>query len=65
MARGDGIAKKGHTVGKNLGDDGPSAKIMKAKKSLGVSNEERKADGMNRAKLVNQFGSTGLKGKGR
>jgi hypothetical protein len=65
MARGDGIAKKGHTVGKNLGDDGPKAKIMAAKKSLGVSNEERKADGMNRAKLVNQFGSTGLKGKGR
>lgn len=64
MARGDGIAKKGHTVGKNLGDDGPSAKIMKANKKLGVSNEERKADGMNRAKLVNQFGSTGLKGKG-
>ena len=64
MARGDGIAKKGHTVGKNLGDDGPSAKTMKANKKLGVSNEERKADGMNRAKLVNQFGSTGLKGKG-
>jgi hypothetical protein len=64
MARGDGIAKKGLTVGKNLGDDGPKAKTMKANKSLGVSNEERKADGRNRAKLVNQFGSIGLKGKG-
>jgi hypothetical protein len=64
MARGDGIAKKGHTVGKNLGDSGSSAKIMKANKSLGVSNEERKADGRNRAKLANQFGSVGLKGKG-
>jgi hypothetical protein len=64
MARGDGIAKKGLTVGKNLGDDGPKAKTMKANKSLGVSNEERKADGMNRAKLAYQFGSTNLKGKG-
>lgn len=64
MARGDGIARKGHTKGKNLGDSGSNAPIMSAKKSLGVSNEERKADGMNRAKLANQFGSVGLKGKG-
>jgi hypothetical protein len=64
MARGDGIIKKGATKGKNLGDSGPTAKIMKAKKSLGVSNEERLADGYSRSKLVNQFGSTGLKGKG-
>ena len=64
MARGDGIAKKGMTKGRNLGDDGPKAKTMSANKSLGVSNDERKADGMNRAKLANQFGSIGLKGKG-
>jgi len=64
MARGDGIAKKGMTKGRNLGDDGPKAKTMSANKSLGVSNEERKAEGRNRAKLVNQFGSTDLKGKG-
>jgi len=64
MARDTGIESKGRTKGKNLGDSGPTAKIMKANKSLGVSNEERKADGMNRAKLINQFGSTGLKGKG-
>ena len=64
MARGDGIAKKGHTIGKNLGDDGPSAKIMKANKSLGVSNEERKAEGRNRAKLAYEKGAGTLKGKG-
>ena len=65
MARGDGIAKKGHTVGKNFGDSGPTAKTLKGNKKLGVSNEERLADGKNRSKLVNQFGSIGLKGKGR
>lgn len=59
-----GINKTGKTKGKNLGDSGPTAKIMKANKSLGKSNEEMKADGRNRAKLVNQFGSIGLKGKG-
>lgn len=64
MARGDGIAKKGLTVGKNLGDSGPKAKIDKGNKSLGVSNEMRKADGRSRARLDNQFGSIGLKGKG-
>ena len=64
MARGDGIAKKGLTKGKNLGDSGPTAKTMKANKSLGVSNEMRKADGSSRSRLDNQFGSIGLKGKG-
>jgi hypothetical protein len=64
MARGDGIAKKGQTVGKNLGDSGKSVKTMKANKSLGVSNEMRKADGKSRSRLDNQFGSIGLKGKG-
>lgn len=64
MAKGDGIAKKGHTKGKNLGDSGKSVKTMKANKSLGVSNEMRKADGSSRSRLDNQFGSIGLKGKG-
>ena len=64
MARGDGIAKKGLTVGKNLGDSGKTAKTMKANKSLGVSNEMRKADGSGRSRLDNQFCSIGLKGKG-
>ena len=64
MARGDGIAKKGHTKGKNLGDSGKSAPIMKANKSVGVSNEQLKADGRNRAKLAYEKGSMGLKGKG-
>jgi hypothetical protein len=64
MARGDGIIKKGATKGKNLGDSGPTAKITKGNKSLGVSNEMLKADGSSRSRLDNQFGSIGLKGKG-
>jgi hypothetical protein len=64
MAKGDGIIKKGATKGKNLGDSGKTAKIDKGNKKLGVSNETLKADGRNRAKLANQFGSVGLKGKG-
>jgi hypothetical protein len=64
MARGDGIIQKGATKGKNLGDSGPTAKINKGNKSLGVSNEMRKADGSGRSRLHNQFGSIGLKGKG-
>ena len=43
MARGDGIAKKGHTKGKNLGDSGKSVGIEggKAKryKAGGISDE--------------------------
>ena len=65
MAKFDGVISKGATKGKNLGDSGPNAKIDKGNKKLGVSNEEMKADGRNRAKLANQFGSVGLKGKGR
>jgi hypothetical protein len=64
MAKFDGVIKKGATKGKNLGDSGPTAKTMKANKSLGVSNEMRKADGKSRSRLDNQFGSIGLKGKG-
>lgn len=64
MAKGNGIESKGKTKGKNLGDSGPTAKITKGNKSLGKSNEDMKADGRNRAKLQNQFGSIGLKGKG-
>jgi hypothetical protein len=64
MAKFDGAIKKGATKGKNLGDSGKSAKIDKANKSLGVSNEMRKADGKSRSRLDNQFGSIGLKGKG-
>lgn len=64
MAKGDGIIKKGATKGKNLGDSGPTAKTLKGNKKLGVSNEELLADGRSRAKLANQFGSIGLKGKG-
>lgn len=64
MAKGNGIEGKGKTKGKNLGDSGKTAKIDKANKSAGVSNEMRKADGRSRARLDNQFGSIGLKGKG-
>ena len=66
MAKFDGIISKGATKGKNLGDDGKSVAIDNGVKGPGgKTNEEMKADGRNRAKLVNQFGSIGLKGKGR
>jgi len=65
MAKGNGIESKGKTKGKNLGDSGPNVATMNGgKKSLGKSNEQMLAEGRNRAKLSNQFGSTGLKGKG-
>ena len=66
MARGDGIAQKGHTVGKNLGDDGPSVKTMNGGTSSagGKTNESMLKEGRNRAKLAYQCGSTNLKGKG-
>ena len=48
----DGIAKKGKTKGKNLGDTGPSVGIQKGgKKSGGKTNEAMKAVGRGLAKV--------------
>lgn len=53
----DGIASKGKTKGKNLGDDGPSMGIMaggKGKKGGGKSNADMKSMGRNLAKVAAQ-----------
>jgi len=52
----DGIAKKGKTVGKNLGDSGPTQKeIMGGKgKGKGKTNANMKAMGRNLAKIAAQ-----------
>jgi hypothetical protein len=53
----DGIAKKGKTEGKNLGNDGPTKGTMHGgKKSSGVSSEKMKAVGRGLAKVANQGG---------
>lgn len=51
----NGIAKKGHTKGKNLGDSGASVSGIKGgKKSAGVTNDSLKAMGRNEARVANQ-----------
>ena len=52
----DGIAKKGKTVGKNLGDSGPTASIEKgpAKHTVGKTNADMKKLGRNLAKVATQ-----------
>ena len=52
----DGIAKKGKTVGKNLGDSGPVAKMMHGGmgKGKGKTNSDMKSMGRNLAKIANQ-----------
>ena len=58
----DGIAKKGKTEGKNLGDSGPTAKIDNGgKKSAGVTSMKMKQVGRNMARAMNQKSS----GRGR
>jgi len=58
----DGIAKKGKTEGKNLGDSGPTAKINNGgKKSAGVTSMKMKQVGRNMARAMNQKSS----GRGR
>jgi hypothetical protein len=58
----DGIAKKGKTEGKNLGDSGPTAKIDNGgKKSAGVTSMKMKQVGRNVARAMNQKSS----GRGR
>ena len=52
----DGIAAKGKTKGKNLGDSGPTASIQKGGKggNGGKTNEEMKSLGRGLAKVANQ-----------
>lgn len=51
----DGIAKKGKTEGKNLGDNGAKVLGMKGgKKVAGVSSESMKSMGRNLARVANQ-----------
>jgi hypothetical protein len=61
----DGIAKKGKTEGKNLGDSGPSVLGMKAKpKMAGKDQNVMKKIGRNLAKVQNQ-GMRKSAGRGR
>jgi hypothetical protein len=52
----DGIAKKGKTDGKNLGNNGPNAKMMAGGKgkAKGVTGEAMRAVGRNMARANNQ-----------
>jgi hypothetical protein len=53
----DGIAKKGKTEGKNLGDSGPTQGIEKGgKKIKGVTGKAMRAVGRNMARANNQRG---------
>lgn len=51
----DGVASKGKTEGKNLGNDGAKVLGMKGgKKVAGVSSESMKSMGRNLARVANQ-----------
>jgi len=61
-----GINKQGKTKGTNLGDDGKRIAVENSIKGPGgKTNESMLENGRSRSKLVTQFGSTGLKGKGK
>jgi len=61
----DGIAKKGKTEGKNLGDSGPKVMgIMSKPKMLGKDQMTMKKVGRNLAKVQNQ-GMKKTAGRGR
>jgi hypothetical protein len=56
----DGIAKKGKTEGKNLGNSGPTIATMKgATKKMGVSSMAMKDVGRNLARVANQKAGRG------
>lgn len=58
----DGIAKKGKTEGRNLGDNGPKVMGLNGgKKSAGVTSMKMKQVGRNLARAMNQKAS----GRGR
>ena len=53
----DGVAKKGKTVGKNLGNSGPTVAAMKGKGgkgASGVTSMSMKTMGRNMARAMNQ-----------
>lgn len=51
----DGVAKKGKTEGKNLGNSGPTVAAMMGKtKKMGVSSMAMKEMGRNLARVANQ-----------
>ena len=50
----DGIAKKGKTEGKNLGDSGPTAGMMHGGKGKGKTNADMLSMGRNLAKIAAQ-----------
>jgi hypothetical protein len=53
----DGVAKKGKTEGKNLGDSGPKVAALKGgTKTAGVKNKNLKSMGRNMARCANQRG---------
>ena len=53
----DGVAKKGKTEGKNLGDSGPKVTALKGgTKTAGVKNANLKSMGRNMARAANQRG---------
>lgn len=55
MAEFDGVAKKGKTVGKQLGIDGPKVPPMVGGKAKhGVTSKAMKAMGRNMARVMNQ-----------
>jgi hypothetical protein len=61
----DGVAKKGKTEGKNLGDSGPTTSVLKSKpKMLGKDQDVMKKIGRNLAKVQNQ-GMRKSAGRGR
>ena len=52
----DGVAKKGKTEGKNLGDSGPTVLGMKAKSKMGGKSQmDMKKMGRGLAKVKNQM----------
>ena len=56
----DGIAKKGKTEGKNLGNSGPTTATLKgATKKMGVSSMAMKDVGRNLARVANQKAGRG------
>ena len=56
----DGVAKKGKTEGKNLGNSGPTAPVQKgASVKHGVSSMKMKDVGRNLARLANQKAGRG------
>ena len=61
----DGVAKKGKTEGRNLGDSGPTTSVLKSKpKMLGTDQDVMKKIGRNLAKVQNQ-GMRKSAGRGR